>query len=316
MKRLTRTICVVALSIFLLNGVHAADKSDKAMKLANEWQDKAGTAIRGPDGRIMFVYGDSQPRLVCALFLMCDIAMERGEVIASVKIGDSTRWTLSPARVGEGDSFVDHILIKPAESGLKTNLFVATDRRSYMIELVSSESENMGEVGFLYGNTNWSNPVDSNAQARTDPGSLTGNLTQQTGDMALLPRPVEKSGGVQVITVDPTPVGDGVIGEELNFNYHISPSDVAWRPIRVYDDGRRSYIDLDSRKVGARSLPVFLVNDTNSRDDMVVYRYDSERSRFIVDGLFDQGTLMLGKGRTKQKVIIKRNPLDQAASRW
>ncbi len=317
MKRLTRHFCVLALSMFMLNSVQAADKSDKAMKLANEWQDKSGTAIRGPDGRIMFVYGDSQPRLVCALFLMCDIAMERGEVITSVKIGDSTRWTLSPARVGEGDSFVDHILVKPAEAGLKTNLFVATDRRSYMIELVSSESQNMGEVGFLYSNTNWSNPVTSTVQARTDPGGSTSmGLTQSMGDMAILPRPEKSSSGLQVITVDPTPVGESVIGEELNFKYHISPSDVPWRPIRVYDDGRRSYIDLDSRKVGARSLPVFLVNDTNSRDDMVVYRYDSERSRFIVDGLFDQGTLMLGKGRTKKKVIIKRNELDQAASRW
>ncbi|MGJ8530133.1 TrbG/VirB9 family P-type conjugative transfer protein [Maritalea sp.] len=316
MKIISKAFRIAVISALVLNSAGAADKSDKAMQLANEWQDKSGTAIRGPDGRIMFVYGDSQPRLVCGLFLMCDIAMERGEIINVVRIGDSTRWVLSPARVGEGDSFVEHILVKPSEAGLNTNLFVATNRRSYMISLVSSEKDNMGEVGFLYGNSNWSNSTISSNSGVAVSGNTNNIETQQMGDMSLLPRPVGEQRGVQVITVDPTPVGEEVVGEDLNFNYHISPSDVAWRPIRAYDDGERSYIDLDRRKVGANKLPVFLINDTDSRGEMVVYRYDSQRSRFIIDALFEKGTLMLGKGRTKKKVIIKRDDLDQAASRW
>lgn len=316
MKMMTKSLVAAAVILSALGSAQAAGKTDEALRLANEWQDKKGTAIRGPDGRIMFVYGDSQPRIVCALFLMCDVALERGEVINVVRIGDSTRWVLSPARVGEGDSFVEHILIKPTEAGLKTNLFVATNRRSYMISLVSSEKDNMGEVGFLYGNSRWGNGAGLTSSSNQADNVDGGAMQSQYGDMVLLPRPETTSRSPQIITVDPTPMGESVIGEELNFDYHISPSNVAWRPIRVYDDGNRSYIDLDERKVSAKALPVFLVNDTNRHGEMVVYRYDSQRSRFIVDGLFDKATLMLGKGSKRQKVYIRRDELDQAASRW
>ena len=52
---------------------------------------------------------------------------------------------------------------------------------------------------------------------------------------------------------------------------------------------------------------MFLVNDTDNVGGMINYRYVSGQSRMIVDGLFDKGTLMLGKGRKAVKVFIYRD---------
>ena len=309
MKMMTSRVlkCVVALMMVFGIAVSAFAQSngDKALKLANQWQEKEGSAIRGPNGRILFVYGQAQPTIVCGLFLICDIAMESGEFIDTVSIGDAARWVLNPARVGEGDSVTDHILIKPAEAGLVTSLFVATNRRSYMMKLVSTERDSMGQVGFLYGNSStMTNAAKSSGNAQAPAQGLP---VSSGSDMPILPRPEVPLPAGQIITVDPTPVGEDVIGKDLNFEYTLTGDSVPWKPIRVYDDGMKTYIDFNKTRVQARELPVFLVNDTDNVGGMINYRYVSGQSRMIVDGLFDKGTLMLGKGRKAVKVFIYRD---------
>jgi len=264
-------------------GAFAQSKPDKALQLANQWQDKEGSAIRGPNGRVLFVYGQAQPTIVCGLFLICDIAMEPGEFIDTVNIGDSTRWVLNPARVGEGDSVTDHILIKPEEAGLVTSLFVATNRRSYMMKLRSTERDSMGQVGFLYGNSRITTNVSLNSGNTQSLGE--SELSNISSDMPILPRPVNPAPSGQIITVDPTPVGEDVIAKNLDFEYTLAGDSVPWKPIRVYDDGVKTYIDFNKIRVQAQELPVFLVNDTGSVGAM----------------------LMLGKGRKASKVFIYRD---------
>lgn len=302
--------CVVSLVMVfgLVASAFAQSNGDKALKLANQWQEKEGSAIRGPDGRILFVYGQSQPTIVCGLFLICDIAMETGEFVDTVSIGDAARWVLNPARVGEGDSVTDHILIKPSEAGLVTSLFVATNRRSYMMKLVSTERESLGQVGFLYGNSRATGTVTNVSQGSGNDQAPVQGVPESTGsDMPILPRPEVPPPAGQIITVDPTPVGEDVIGKDLNFEYTLTGDSVPWKPIRVYDDGMKTYIDFNQTRVQARELPVFLVNDTDNVGGMINYRYVSGQSRMIVDGLFDKGTLMLGKGRKAVKVFIYRD---------
>ncbi len=299
MNRLIQHLVVITL-LLATSATFAKDESDRALQLAKKWQGNNGTTIISPNGRILFVYGESQPTLVCAVFSLCDIGLEQGEVVNTVNLGDTVRWNVNPARVGEGDSLEEHLIVKPQSAGLRTSLFIATNRRSYMIELRSHETDSMGKVGFLYGARSGS----------TMPNAGTGgtvNAVYGNSDIELLPAPPKPATQPQIITVDPTPVGEEVIAENLNFAYQVSGARVAWRPIRVYDDGRRTFIDFDKDRIASNELPVFLVNDTNKLGGMVNYRYVN--GRIIVDGLFDRGTLILGvgRGRKSQKITIRRS---------
>ena len=207
-----------------------------------------------------------------------------------MNIGDSQRWDIVQARSGSGDAVRDHIVIKPLSAGIRTTLFVGTDRRSYMIELVGSETEAMSQVGFLHGRTR------------------AGGGSERAGgsDIELLPPPPRPAPPTALIPVARSPVGDEIVGDNLDFGYRIGGDRVPWRPVRVFDDGRRTFVDFDTERVDGRELPIFLVNDTDVRGGLINYRYDT-RGRIVVDGLFDRGTLMLGKGRKAEKVSIVRD---------
>ena len=292
-------LCCAVAALLSSTPALAADESDAALELAREWQAADATVIRSPEGRILFAYGQSRPTIVCAIFQLCDLQLEPGEVVQSVNVGDAQRWDIVQARSGEGDSTQDHVVIKPLAPDIRTSLFVGTDRRSYLVELVGSESDSMGQVGFLYG----SSPAGRAFGAGGGGGS----------DIDLLPpppRPVEPP-VIPVAAAPATPVGREVQAGNLNFDYRISGDRVAWRPVRVFDDGAQTFIDFDEAGIDGRELPILLVNDTESRGAMINYRYDT-RGRMIVDGLFDRGSLLLGKGRKAQKVILVRGDIAPA----
>lgn len=106
--------------------------------------------VTGADGVLRFPFGDTTPPTInCAPFFVCDITLEPGEAIQNVAVGDSVRWILSPATSGNaGDT--PHILIKPTDVNLSTNLIVTTNRRSYDMNLHSVKSNPMMHVGFYY----------------------------------------------------------------------------------------------------------------------------------------------------------------------
>jgi P-type conjugative transfer protein TrbG len=68
-----------------------------------------------------------------------DIALQPGETLVSVSAGDTVRWVVGDTSSGSGDDTRTHILVKPVASGLTTNLMIATDRRTYHLELTSLE---------------------------------------------------------------------------------------------------------------------------------------------------------------------------------
>jgi P-type conjugative transfer protein TrbG len=110
----------------------------------------AANPVTGADGVLRFPFGDTTPPTVnCAPFFVCDIQLEPGESIQNVAVGDSVRWILSPATSGNsGDT--PHVLIKPTDVSLTTNLIVTTNRRSYDVTLHSVKSNPMLHVGFYY----------------------------------------------------------------------------------------------------------------------------------------------------------------------
>jgi type IV secretion system protein VirB9 len=77
----------------------------------------------------------------------------------------------------------------------------------------------------------------------------------------------------------------------LSFDYKMSYSvfkKPAWLPRRVYDDGAKTYIELDEKVLHTESPALF-----NKRDERVNYRLNGKL--MVLDELIEKLTLRLGK---------------------
>ena len=202
-------------------------------------------------------------RLYAAPERVSDIALQPGERLVSIAAGDTARWTIGDTTSGVGESKRTHILLKPFSAGLKTNLMIATDRRTYHIELESSRSTAMLAIS-------WSYPADQLIALRRD---------AEPPDAA-------------------APPGTGVPLEKLRFGYSISGDRPAWRPLRAFDDGRQTYIEFPATLGQGEAPPLFVLGDDG---DAQLVNYRQRGRYYIVDRLFAAAELRLGSKR--QKVV-------------
>jgi P-type conjugative transfer protein TrbG len=242
------------------------------------WADNPDFPARGPDGSIVFQFGATLPVIVCAPLYVCDLSLEAGEVVNDINIGDGVRWQITPATQGSGASAIIHVIIKPTDIGLVTNLVITTDRRAYTIKLVSRREDWMPKVSFFYPDAvqqQWS-------AYRTQ---------QERQREAADPEPREARPA------------------DLDFAYDISGDSPAWRPVRVYSGGGKTYIQFPA---GVRhgDLPALVALGDDSglfsepSKQLVNYRYVN--GRFEVDKVLDRAALISGVGWDQLSVTIHR----------
>ena len=246
----------------------------KALKIARDWQARSATQlppVPGPDGAIQFLHGSVQPSIVCAVMQVTDIELQPGEQINNINIGDSARWLVEPAVTGAGVAEVQHIVVKPMDVGLETSLMVTTNRRTYHFRLKSHKTEYMPKVSFIY------------------PDAV------QQRFLALKERQTEEK------EKNTIPETQEYLGN-LDFAYRISGDNAPWKPVRVYNDGTKTIIQMPP-KMRQTEAPSLLVM-TNEGEALVNYRLQGDR--FIVDQLFDKAMLIAGVGSKQTKVTITR----------
>ena len=78
------------------------------------------------------------------------IALQPGEDLVTVAAGDTVRWIVGDTSSGSGDALRVNVMVKPIRSGLKTNLVITTSRRTYLLELTSTEKTWMASVSWEY----------------------------------------------------------------------------------------------------------------------------------------------------------------------
>lgn len=190
------------------------------------------------------------------------ILLEPGETLNNIAAGDTSRWMVTQADAeteGDGRTVV---LVKPQAAGLRTNVVLITDRRTYLIEAVS-------QAGAAYSaQVAWSYPQSEAANHAA------------------------------------TPL------DTLNFNYRIRTTrgrTPVWSPSRVFDDGRRTWVEFSPDVVASDMPPLFVI--TGEGAELVNYRVLSTPNgqRYMVDRVFDVGELRLG---TQAPIIVRieRNP--------
>ncbi|MGN7713752.1 P-type conjugative transfer protein TrbG [Agrobacterium radiobacter] len=268
----TTTILSAILAVSLTNASDAfsADgvsaNEGKGLGLSTQWRGSKGLVTKGADGKVIFLYGEVQPSVVCSPLQVCDIELQGGEVVRDVLVGDTVRWKVEPATSGAAGGQAIHLIVKPSEQGLVTSMVVTTSRRTYHIQLKSHPTQYMARVGFEYPEDVSTKLADVNArlEASTIPGA-------------------------------------GVPAEQLSFSYSISGSAV-WRPTRVYSDGLKTYIQFP-RSISGQDAPVlFVVSGGQNR----IVNYRMKSNMMVVDYNIDRAVLVSGVGWKQQKVTISR----------
>lgn len=234
------------------------------------------------DGSVVFDYGTQIPAIVCSILNITDLELEQGEIVKSVNIGDSSRWSIQAAVTGEGPSATQHLLIKPFDVGLETSMLVATDRRAYHINLKSTRSNYMPIVRFTY------------------PEKQQAILAQQE---LLRKQELEKNS----LAVDANGDEKTYLGN-LNFNYEVEGS-VSWKPVRIYDDGKKTIIEMP-KEVLNRTAPSLLILEEEegifSDEKTRIINYRLQNTKYIVDGIFNTAILTMGIDNNQERIIIKR----------
>lgn len=241
-----------------------------------------------------FVYGGTTPiRVVCQPLRVCDIALQAGEVVEALRIGDSARWEIRGAFSGPESARQPHVLLSPLAPGLETNLVVHTTRRMYQIELSSSAEDYMPAVAFQY-----QDEVEAHfAALRAREGSSGARPVSPTAGAAGEGDTDESTDGP---TINPSGLDFGY-EVELQGRRRVRRS-IDWAPLRAYSDGHRTIIEMP-REMLRRDAPILILRE-NGEDRIVNFRL---RGRyFIVDRIFREAQLIRGVGRDQQRVIVRR----------
>lgn len=102
-------------------------------------------------------------------------------------------------------------------------------------------------------------------------------------------------------TVPTTPIIPAF--EARNYRYGLTGDTPPWRPVTVYDDGRRVYVEFPRGIVQGEMPPIFVIG---SQGETEIVNSRIHQHVLIVDRLFGAAELRLGSGDRQQTVRIVR----------
>lgn len=195
--------------------------------------------------------------ITSAVDRVTDIQLKAGEALTNPPVaGDTVRWNLGVMKSGSGSSETTHLILKPLDEGIETNLIVTTDQHVYHIK-ARSDDWHMPAIS-------WNYPQDMKAE---------------------MANAIKKEESIE----------RNIKPDDLNFNYTISGDSYSWKPIRVFDDGQKSFIQMPHEMRVSDAPALFLLED-DSEPLLVNYRVKGDY--YILDRIFDEAEMRVGTKRT------------------
>jgi P-type conjugative transfer protein TrbG len=195
------------------------------------------------------------------------IMLRPGEKLLAKAAGDTVRWVLGETAQGAGANQQVVVLLKPIRGGLRTNVVLTTDQRTYLIEAASREGDSYTSA------ISWNYPQEE----------MQALAAQQAAAEAV------QAAKAQVV------VAPGLAIDQLHFGYRVEPlkgKAPRWQPLRVFDDGTKTYIQFPVNMAATEAPPLFLVGP-GGKAELVNYRYLN--GYYIVDRLIDVAELRIGE---------------------
>jgi P-type conjugative transfer protein TrbG len=194
------------------------------------------------------------------------LTLSPGETVVAKAAGDTVRWQIGETQSGEGANQRAHVMIKPLQRGLETNLVLATSRRVYLVQLRSGAPETF------------------NAAVTWDLGSVL-----ETPALAAGPAP--SSGLV-------TPQGPLDAGFRIAAKGRRPP----WTPTAVMTDGVRTFLTFPPGVAAGEAPALFALSPTGEAQ---LVNYRQQGGLWVVDRVLQAAELRVG-GRKPQVVRIDR----------
>lgn len=274
-----------AAAVPALRRVHRRSTAARLMSAPLAQLDRANREARDEPANGVFVnsalYHPFEPGRLYAIHtsprFLTTIALRPGEKLISKAAGDTVRWVLGETEAGAGEALQVIVFVKPMRAGLRTNIVLTTDQRTYLIDAVSSQAAAYTSV------LGWTYPQE---EARIRAADQARREASARAQQALA-------------------VQDGVPVERLDFRYALeTPKGRAppWRPVRVFDDGAKTYIEFPPDLAVREAPPLFLLGP-DDKAQLVNYRLVGRY--VVVDRLIDRAELRLGDKRP-QVVRITR----------
>ncbi len=206
----------------------------------------------------------TSPRFLTAIML------RPGERLLAKASGDTVRWVLGETAQGAGANQQVVVLLKPIRGGLRTNIVLTTDQRTYLIEAASREG------GAYTSAVSWNYPQEEmQALAAQQAAAEAKAQTVVAGALAI---------------------------DQLHFGYRVEAKKgkaPRWEPLRVFDDGTKTYIQFPINMAATEAPPLFLVGP-GDKAELVNYRYLN--GYYIVDRLIDVAELRIGE---KPQTVVR-----------
>ncbi len=249
---------------------------------ALEQKSLSGNAFN--PGEVQFTFGAGVPTIVCALLELSDILLEKGERIFNVHLGDTARWSIDTTVSGNGENRTEHIIVKPLDSGLKTTLVIATDRRTYHIRLKSSVHDFMPQISFVYPNEGI---FRRNGGIRRYPAG------DKSFDYSIAKAAPQESMG-STVSYETSLRGESArtkgAPSSRNYAYDIYGDD-RLIPVNAYDDGVNTYIQMDP-SLKHQDLPALM--RVNKKEGLIfddealsAVNFKLEGNTFVVFGIYE-----------------------------
>lgn len=277
--------------------VAVTDNRPRPLHIPPAWTvARGGTAAGTPDGRVqnanaaarveprregyynaIQIYPWSEGALYqvyAAPGQITNITLEPGESLTGagpIAAGDTTRWIIGDTESGSGTNRRVHILVKPTRPDISTNLVVTTDRRTYMIELRAREALYMPSVSWAY------------------PAPPAGSR----------------------VTTPAAPIIPAEAARNYRYGLQVRGDSPPWRPVSVFDDGRRVFVVFPRGIVQGEMPPLFVIGPDGETQ---IVNSRVHQNVLIVDRLFGAAELRLGSGDRQQVVRIVRMEQTQAAA--
>lgn len=77
--------------------------------------------------------------LTCKPLMLFEVQLPPSETVLSINSGDTARWSFQTIVSHTDENPITHILIKPKEDNIKTNMVIATNQGLIKINLISNE---------------------------------------------------------------------------------------------------------------------------------------------------------------------------------
>ena len=271
---------------------HPESQAGRTREVAAAWDRRIGPVTLGKAGRVVTTFGEAIPTAFCSPLRVCYIELEPGEQLTDTpSLGDSVRWQMV-MKVQGWDPQTMVFEIKPSADAVETNLVIPTDRRLYTITLVNDPDVHTPILAFRW--------PDSEARAIAE--SIERRRAEEMAVEEARDAEAEVRAGIQATEMArsgvPTESGPRA-AELLDFRFRVEGK-AAFRPVRVFADGSRTYFDFHPGYRGP--LPAIVAGKAEGNAALNT-RISASGTRLVADRVITDVWLKSGRERVRIRRI-------------